>query len=184
MAASKLFSQKCYADVGIREIAIEAGIKVPTVYNHYESKEAILDDLLQFYIDRTIGFYETAEHFDFNQEPDPIECFKKIIFFYDETEAELIRQLMRIIFNEQYRSPKAAKIIYDIMLRGGKKIDFALLTHLKNKGVIQCDEIESMAEVISRVAITFAMQYVRDDEREQSPDYEKVMFDLFKMILN
>jgi len=182
LAASKLFSQKCYADVGIREIAIEAGVKVPTVYNHYVSKEAILEDLLQFFIDRISKDYDAAEQMDFDQ--DPMECFKKIIFTFDATETELMRQLLRIIYNEQFRSPLAARIMYDIQLRGGKKIDYAFLSHLKNKGVIQCDEIDSLAEVISRVALTFALQYVRDDEMALCPDYEKTMTALLKIILN
>ena len=183
LAASKLFSQKCYADVGIREIAIEAGVKVPTVYNHYPSKEAILDDLLQFFMDRISADYNSAEMLDIGKE-DPLASFKKILFTFDATESELMRQLMRIVFNEQYRSPLAAKILYDVMLRGGKTIDYAFLSRLKNKGMIQCEDIDSLAEVFTRVAVTFAMQYVRDDEMEQRPDYENVMMRLLKLILN
>ena len=184
VAACKLFSKKCYADVGIREIAIEAGVKVPTVYNHYASKEAILENLFQFYVDRITGFYEAAADFDFDQ--DPFECFRKIIFTFDVTETELMRQLMRIIFNEQHRSPLAAKIIYDILLREGKKNNFIFLSHLKNRGVIPCDmnQIDCFAEIISRVAVTFAMQYVRDDEVNRRPDYENVMMTLLKTLLN
>ena len=105
LAASKLFSRKCYADVGIREIASEAGVKVPTVYNHYPSKEAILDDLFQFYTVRLSQFYDGMENIDIDQ--DPIVYFKKMmIFTFEDDEIELMRQLMRIVFNEQSRSPK------------------------------------------------------------------------------
>jgi len=183
LAASKLFSQKCYADVGIREIAVEAGIKVPTVYNHYASKEAILEDLFRFLSDRISRDYNSVKQIDFDQ--DPMECFKKIIFIFDDSEVELMRQLMRILFNEQHRSPQAARILYDIVLREGKKIDYAILSHLNDKGVIQCDEneIENLAEIFSRVVITFAMQFVRDDEIAQRPDYESIMTSLLKIIL-
>lgn len=182
LAACKLFSQKCFADVGIREIAVEAGVKVPTVYNHYASKEAILEDLFQFFINRVSADYETAEQLEYDQ--DPMECFKKILFTFNAVESDLMRQLMRIIFNEQHRSPLAARIIYEIMLRGGKKVDYAFLSHFKSKGIIKFDDIESLAEVISRVAVTYAMQYVREDEAHRSPDYETVMLSLIKLILN
>jgi AcrR family transcriptional regulator len=182
LAASKLFFEKSYADVGIREIAVEAGVKVPTVYNHYESKEAILEDLFQYYKDRITLSFNSVEHFDFDLEP--AECFKKRLFPFKASEMELMRHLMRIVYTEQHRYPQAAKIIFDISLRGGKRLELALLSHLRSKGVIQCEEIDSMAEIISRVAITFAMQYSRDDEIDKRPDYEKIMMDLFKMILH
>jgi len=183
-AASRLFSQKCYADVGMREIANEAGVKVPTIYNHYVSKEAILDDLLQCYSDRLAASYDSVKDLDYDQ--DPIECFKKIIFTFDETEIDLMKQLMKILFSEQHRSTHAKKIIYDVMLRGGKEIDYNFLIHLKNRGLILCseNEIDSLAECISRVAITFAVQFVREEEFSKRPDYPKTMVNLLKIILN
>ena len=180
-AACKLFSQTCYADVGIREIARESGIKVATVYNYYPSKEAILDDLMQFYMERLTQFHSRTNDIDYNQ--NPIDCFRKMVFVYKEDEIDLMRQLMRIVLCEQYRSPQAAKSIFDISFRSAKKSYYDFLLHLKNKGVIQCNGIDSFAEFFSRIGTTFAMQYVRDDEIDRRPDYEKVMMDLFELIL-
>ena len=39
-----LFSQYGYDGVSIRQIAKEVGIKESSIYNHYPSKESILDD--------------------------------------------------------------------------------------------------------------------------------------------
>lgn len=181
LAASKLFSQTCYADVGIREIAKEAGIKVPTVYHYYPSKEAILDDLLQFYIDRLTRFHRTSTELDYDQ--DPIECFKKMVFAFENDEFVLIRQLMRIALNEQCRSPLAAKAIFDISMRNGKKCYYEFLSHLKDKGVLQCGSLDSFAEILSRLGTTFAMQFVRDDEIDKTPDYVTVVMDLFMLML-
>jgi len=165
LAASKLFAQKCYVGVGVREIAIEAGVKIPTVYAHYPSKESILDDLLQFFMDRIKADYDSAEMLDIVKQ-DPLERLEKFLFASDATESELMRQLMRIVFHEQYRSPLAAKIIDDVMLRGGSTIDYAFYSRLKNKGMIQCedDDLDGLAEVFMRVAVTFAMQYVREKQ--------------------
>jgi AcrR family transcriptional regulator len=181
-AACKLFSRKCYADVGVREIAGEAGVKVPTVYNHYPSKEAILEDLFQFYTHRIIQFYDCVDNIDFDREP--VVCFKNMMFAFDESEIGLMRQLMRIVLNEQYRSAQAAKIVYDISLRKQKKSYYDFLSHLQNKGIIQCNAIDSLAEIFARVGITFAMQYVRDDEIHQRPDFDTVLMDLFELILH
>ena len=182
LASCKLFFQKCYADVGIREIAVEAGVKVPTVYNHYPSKEAILLDLLQFYEERLLQFQARFNCIDYDK--DPVKCFREMAFAYEDIEIDLMRQLMRIVFTEQHRSAQAAKIVFDISMRAAKENYYHFLLHLKNKGVIQCEAIDSFAEVFARIGITFAMQYVRDDEIRQRPDYYVILMDLFDLILH
>ena len=50
-----LFSEHGYDGVSIRQIAGEVGIKESSIYNHYASKEAILDEILNFYIERMLS---------------------------------------------------------------------------------------------------------------------------------
>ena len=45
-----LFSQYGYDGVSIRRIAGEVGIKESSIYNHFKSKESILDEILDYYI--------------------------------------------------------------------------------------------------------------------------------------
>ncbi len=49
--ALDLFSTKGYTDVGTRDIAAALNVKTPSLYNHYESKEAILDAIYQYFYD-------------------------------------------------------------------------------------------------------------------------------------
>ena len=46
-----LFSRHGYDGVSIRQIASEVGIKESSIYNHYKSKESILNSILEFYIE-------------------------------------------------------------------------------------------------------------------------------------
>lgn len=46
-AALSLFSQKGYANVYVGEIAEAVGIKAPSLYKHYKSKQDIFDAILQ-----------------------------------------------------------------------------------------------------------------------------------------
>ncbi len=46
----ELFSEFGYDRVSIRRIAKEVGIKESSIYNHYKSKESILDVILNYYI--------------------------------------------------------------------------------------------------------------------------------------
>ncbi len=51
-AAARRFAEKNYADCSLREIADLAGLKAGSVYYHFASKEALLDDVLLAGIDR------------------------------------------------------------------------------------------------------------------------------------
>ena len=45
--ALTLFSEKGYANVFVSEIAERVGIKAPSLYKHFESKQAIFDALIR-----------------------------------------------------------------------------------------------------------------------------------------
>ncbi|MCS6934774.1 MAG: TetR/AcrR family transcriptional regulator [Chitinophagales bacterium] len=45
LTAQKLFREKGYAAVGMRELAAAAGMRAPSVYNHYRSKDHILQEI-------------------------------------------------------------------------------------------------------------------------------------------
>ena len=50
-----LFSRFGYEGVSIRQIASNVGIKESSIYNHYNSKESILDSILNYYIERMLA---------------------------------------------------------------------------------------------------------------------------------
>lgn len=47
--AVKLFAQKGYAPVTMREIAAEVGIRAASIYNHYDSKESLLTAMVEYF---------------------------------------------------------------------------------------------------------------------------------------
>ena len=56
--ASALFAQKGYHGTSTREIATAVGIQQPSLFHHFESKEAIMAELIDFDLDEPLAVAE------------------------------------------------------------------------------------------------------------------------------
>lgn len=117
--ALELFSERGYDSVSVGEIAQKVGIKAPSLYNHYKSKEEIFQAIVNETAERYEKGTDIIDIHVANVSRD-IPSFKKIaaesltekvkqIFLYslhDETVSRF-RKMMTI---EQFRSEKLAKL--------------------------------------------------------------------------
>ena len=114
----ELFSTKGYDAVSVGEIAKAVGIKAPSLYNHFPSKQAIFDAILE----TTSAHYQkdTAEisvHVQDSQKDIPVfshiseELVEKVrqIFLYSLHD-KTISQFRRMMTLEQFRSPELAAL--------------------------------------------------------------------------
>jgi TetR/AcrR family transcriptional regulator, cholesterol catabolism regulator len=58
--ASELFAQKGFRATTVREIAEAAGILSGSIYHHFDSKEAIGDEILAGFLDEVLADYRSA----------------------------------------------------------------------------------------------------------------------------
>jgi AcrR family transcriptional regulator len=56
--ASALFAQKGYHGTSTREIATAVGVQQPSLFHHFESKDAIMSDLIDFDLDEPLAVAE------------------------------------------------------------------------------------------------------------------------------
>ena len=116
--ALELFSSYGYDSVSVGEIAKAVGIKAPSLYNHYPSKQAIFDAI----VEATAAQYEKDTDkisIHVQDAAQDIPAFSKItaedliqkvrqLFCYSLHD-ETISRFRRMMTIEQFRSPKLAK---------------------------------------------------------------------------
>ena len=123
-ASIELFSRKGYSAVSVRELTKAVGIKESSLYNHFRSKEEILESIYQLFkrehdlalpsIDQlpAIAKSTTIEKFLL----DGMERFKRSVA------DELHEKMWRILNIEQFRDQRARDIILIQVYKG--TIDF------------------------------------------------------------
>jgi AcrR family transcriptional regulator len=73
--AGKLFAASGFSATTVRAIATEVGILSGSLYRHFESKEAIADEIISTYLDELHRSYETV----LEQHADPVTTLRALI---------------------------------------------------------------------------------------------------------
>ena len=115
-AASNLFAQKGFYAVSIREITRTVGIKESSLYNHFRSKEQLLEEILDLYQSQEEEFFKglsSATEIEKIIMSGKTKKFLsdelgRFIRFWDSPERE---RLWFIVSMEQHRNLRAAWLI-------------------------------------------------------------------------
>lgn len=113
----ELFSQKGFTNTSIRQIAREVGIKESSIYNHYSSKQAILDDILSTFTNYFVDDLAEDTQMEDLLEKDPLlfyhmgsEGFRQLI------KNEKIMKIFRLIFIQMYQDDQIAEFFHKHIL--------------------------------------------------------------------
>ena len=166
-SALNLFSEKGYDGVGVDAIAEQAGLKGPSIYKHFKSKEEILDTLIR----EVDSYYE--KNFGSKLHPGKIPAsteelvdisWKRIRFTLKD---DRIRKTRRILAMEQFRSPQVAKLATRYSLENIQGIYQKLFKEMMDAGVIRQGD-PAMLSMAFIAPITLLINMCdREPEREQ-----------------
>lgn len=167
-----LFSKDGYDGVSIRQIAGEVGIKESSIYNHYKSKESILDAILEYYIlemtKDDIPLTQADKNLDVS-----LDYFYKtgLDLYISKLSEEKMMKITRIILIESYHNEKIRNFvktsIVDLAIAGW--ID--LFELMKGKALIKKDaDTKQLAESFYYYGLFllvqhFIINYPEDDEK-------------------
>ena len=110
----RLFALEGYENVSVRQIADTVGIKAASIYNHYSTKEEILDACYDFFPKyRHITRLEKEEYQPIIKEGTKEEILNVLNYTYPESIIENIIYSLLIIFSRIYNDKKAKELYVD-----------------------------------------------------------------------
>ena len=189
-----LFSELGYDNVSIRKIAGEVGIKESSIYNHYKSKESILETILDYYI------YEmTKEEIPLSQASQNLDVGFE--YFYNAglelyksklSEPDMMK-ITRIFLIESYHNEKIKEFIRKPIMEYAVNGWIDLFDLMKEKGLIKQDsDTKQLAESFYYYGLFlliehFIINYPEDDEKflddflTKTEMHARTIFDSVKM---
>ena len=173
--ALELFSTQGYDSVSVGEIAKAVGIKAPSLYNHFPSKQAIFDAIMEF----TAAQYEAdtdqinihvqnaAQDIPVFTEITADVLFEKVrqIFEYS-LHNETISRFRRMMTIEQFRSPELAALYSKRYVERVLDYHAGIFQALIAAGEITAEDSDTLAMMYVAPVLTLIGICDRQPERE------------------
>jgi len=166
-----LFSRFGYNGVSIRQIASKVGIKESSIYNHYNSKEAILDSILNYYIERMLAQDIPLDDASANLDVGFDHFYQMgLNAFAMQLKDEKMSKITRIILIESYHNERINDFLKKSILEDAIKGWIALFELMKSKKLIREDaDSLQLAESFYKYGLFllyehYIINYPEDDE--------------------
>ncbi len=173
--ALELFSTQGYDSVSVGEIAKAVGIKAPSLYNHFPSKQAIFDAIVE---STAAQYEEDTDRIDIHVQDaaqdiqvftgiTADELFEKVrqIFEYS-LHNEMISRFRRMMTIEQFRSPELAALYSKRYVERVIAYHAGIFRSLIAAGEIRDNDPETLALMYVSPVITLIGICDREPERE------------------
>ena len=173
--ALELFSAQGYDSVSVGEIAKAVGIRPPSLYNHYPSKQAIFDAIVestaaQYEADTgkiDIHVQDAARDISVFSEITAEGLFEKVrqIFEYSLHDPKISR-FRRMMTIEQFRSPELARMYSRRYVDRVTEYHAGIFRALMAAGEIREEDPEALAMLYVAPVLTLISVCDRQPERE------------------
>ena len=184
-----LFSKYGYDGVSIRQIANEVGIRESSIYNHYKSKEAIIESILEYYITQMMSNDIPIEDAGRNLDVSFDYFYQAgLEAFATQLKDEKMSKITRIILIESYHNEKINKFLKKSIIEDAITGWISLFDLMKSKKLIREDvDSKQLAESFYKYGLFllyehYIINYPEDDDRfvetlcEKSKNHIKLLF--------
>lgn len=161
-AAVDLFARDGYSGVSIRDITRAVDIKESSFYNHFPSKEALLQAILDYF--RVRYRQLTASEVDLDEilpQRTPEEFWMRgALLSFDIMQDPMMKKINCILTLEQYRSPQAQQIILEEIIERPLKFASLVFEKMIKLGKIRPYDPELLASEYLMPTYTLTLQFM------------------------
>lgn len=160
--AAKLFARDGYDNVPIRKIASVIGIKESSIYNHFNSKGSILDNLFEYFSKELLKSRPNVEELEnMMAYLSAEEILKNIIIRIGHRNENVLDHIATIIFVERFRNKQAAKLYFGLIIEEQSLFYSKVFTLMKEKGLVTlpADDVNELAVQYNYVLVALANEY-------------------------
>ncbi|MBQ2666700.1 TetR/AcrR family transcriptional regulator [Methanobrevibacter sp.] len=167
-----LFSKYGFDGVSVRQIAGEVGIKESSIYNHYSSKQAIMNSILDYYVEEMISDEIALDQASLNLD-------KGFDFFYKagcdafltKLREERMMKITRLFFIESYHNDDVRNFLKKSVIEAPIEGWIVLFNLMKEKNLIEKDcDVRQLSESFFYYGMFllyehFFLNYPEDDDK-------------------
>ena len=162
------FLDSCFAKnaggTSLSDVADRLGIKKASLYNHYESRDAMVEDCIRWCGDYYRKTYFIPTDIDSISQRYPAENVMKAIInrWFKMNEKEPLIQIYSFIESEKYISTAAAKIAQETREKLVTQTKLALRSLAKAGKIIDLEEndLETLSKIMTSIAMSNLDDYI------------------------
>lgn len=145
--AVELFAAQGFHATTVRQIAAAVGIKESSLYNHFRSKDAMLEAILAYYEEGFAGALPTREEMDREaaQHTDPLELWLAGIRSFAARSRPLMDLITCIMINEMQLDAHIRDFVINRMMPMQKDATRFLIQDMYDKGFTREIDVDKVA---------------------------------------
>lgn len=181
-SAAQAFAENGYENVSMRQIAKINNMQAASLYYHFESKDALLELMYDFY---DVNIKSSASYLDELIEKvessDPHELLSNGVAYFFENSHPIMNYIYSIAITQSNRDERALHLIQQNTFEYGKIHLSTLLQKMIDMGKIEPIDIDSFVQLHS--AISFSFSAYNRTNKSVSVENQKKCYDMFFSII-
>jgi len=158
--AIELFAQKGYTETTIRELASASDLKESSIYNHFPSKKAIMDYILEEYSQFTRPVLDKEKLASLKDNPDAKGILSCMSLVFPEGRERYFLNELYVILQEQHRDPAVRQFMTEDYILGNEKVVKTIINTLIEQGILnKKTDPDFWAKMHSCLLYTFASRH-------------------------